>query len=85
MADKNYTEVYLANGGIIIVSKPLNVIEAMLPPKLFFRIHKSYLINISYVKAFSREEGFHVTLENGARLDIASRRKDEFIKALTGK
>jgi two-component system, LytTR family, response regulator len=84
-ADHNYTEVHLTGGRKVTISKALNVVEDLLPESLFFRIHKSYLVNLNYIKLFSREEGFHVILENGVRLDVAGRRKEEFLKVLTGR
>jgi len=84
-ADQNYTKVYTINGGELLISKPLNAIESMLPRNLFYRIHKSHLINLNYIKSYSRTEGFHVVLEDGTKLDVASRRNDDFIRALTQK
>jgi two-component system LytT family response regulator len=84
-ADQNYCWVHTIDGGKLLVSKPLNVIEDMLPPSLFFRIHKSFLVNLDYIKTYSRNEGFHVILENGKRLDVAERRNNDFIKALTNR
>jgi two-component system LytT family response regulator len=55
----------------------------MLPSNLFYRIHKSHLVNLDYIKSYSRAEGFHVVLENGTKLDVAYRRNDDFIKVLT--
>lgn len=82
-ADHNYTQVYLSNGENLLVSKPLNVIQDMLPKEVFYRIHRSHLVNMNFIKEFSRTDGHHVVLDNGTRLDVASRRKDEFVKALT--
>lgn len=83
-ADRNYTNVFLKGGRKLLISKSLNSIEDMLPVGTFFRIHKSYLVNLEYVKTFSRTDGFHVVLDNGNRLTVAIRRKDELVKLLTG-
>jgi two-component system LytT family response regulator len=53
----------------------------MLPPAIFFRTHKSYLVNLNYVKSFDKKRGVAI-LENNKAIDVASRRVDEFIKAL---
>jgi len=83
LADQNYTRVFTVDGGVLLISKPLNSIESLLPSNLFYRIHKSHLVNLNYIKSYSRTEGFHVILEDGTKLDVASRRNDDFIKALT--
>lgn len=82
-ADQNYTHVFTTEGGKVLVSNPISIVQQMLPPEIFFRIHKSHLVNLNYVKTYSRTDGFHVVLENGTRLSVASRRNDEFLKALT--
>ncbi len=82
-ADQNYTKVHTIDGGELLISKPLNAIESLLPSKLFYRIHKSHLVNLNYIKSYSRNEGYHVILEDGTKLDVATRRNDDFIRALT--
>ena len=82
-ADENYTKIHTVRGDIILVSRTLKVVEEMLPPKYFFRIHKSYLVNMNYVKSYNRIEGHKIQLETGTELEIATRRNEEFVKALT--
>jgi two-component system LytT family response regulator len=82
-ADQNYTKVYTIDGGKLLISKPLNVIEQLLPGDVFFRIHKSHLVNLNYIKTYNKTEGFHVVLEDGTKLDVATRRNEDFVKALT--
>ena len=68
---------------VILVARTLKSIEELLPVELFFRIHKSHLVNMNYIKSYSKTDGYKITLENGIELDVATRRNDEFIKALT--
>lgn len=82
-ADQNYTVVYIKDGAEIMVSKSISVVQQLLPADLFYRIHKSYLVNLNYIKNYNRTGGYHVILENGTRLDVAGRRHDDFLKALT--
>lgn len=84
-ADINYTQIFLKNSSKIIVSKTLKYIENLLPDDLFFRIHKTYLVNINYIKKYSKIDGPRITLENGTQLEVATRRTEEFVKAITKK
>jgi len=84
-ADQNYTKIYLLNDRYILVSKTLKLVEELLPNEVFFRIHKSYLLNLNYVEKYSRTDGHKVILDNGMQLDVAGRRIDEFVSALTKK
>jgi two-component system LytT family response regulator len=81
--DHNYTNIHLVNNESLLVSKTLKFIEELLPEEIFFRIHKSYLINLNYVEQYSRTDGHLVHLDNGKRLEIASRRIEDFINAIT--
>ncbi|HRZ77803.1 MAG TPA: LytTR family DNA-binding domain-containing protein, partial [Bacteroidales bacterium] len=82
-ADQNYTNIFTLRGDRIMVSKPLGYIEEQLPPALFFRIHKSYLVNLSFIRSYSRKDSSHVVLENGEELPVATRRTEEFLRVLT--
>ena len=84
-ADQNYTRIFSISGSELLISKPLNYVQDLLPADIFFRIHKSWLVNLNYIKSYSRSEGFHVILENGKKLDVATRRNEEFIRSLTNK
>ena len=44
----------------------------------FFRIHKGYLVNLSYVDGYSKTE---VTLTNGERLMLSKYKYQDFVKA----
>ena len=44
----------------------------------FFRIHKGYLVNLSYVAGYSKTE---VTLTNGVRLLLSKYKYQDFVKA----
>lgn len=84
-AEENYTKIVTNRNEAILVAKTLKNIENLLPDKMFFRIHKSYLVNLNYIKSYSKVQGYKITLENGVKLDVATRRNDEFLRALTRK
>ncbi|MBK6976440.1 MAG: LytTR family transcriptional regulator [Cytophagaceae bacterium] len=45
----------------------------------FFRIHHSYLINLSHLKAFVRSEGGAVKMHNGDLLPVSRQKKGELM------
>jgi len=73
-----YSELVLASGATELHDKSLEKLQALLPP-VFERIHKSYLVRMSAVKALHAEEGSHyeVELKGGARLPIGRTRYKE--------
>jgi two-component system LytT family response regulator len=80
-AEINYSTAYTSDGKSYTMSHSLKYLEEMLPPATFFRTHKSYLVNLNYVKSFDKKRGVAI-LESNKAIDVASRRVDEFIKAL---
>ena len=81
-ATGNYTYFYLKDKRKIIVCRTLKDFEEMLPNDTFLRIHHSYIINKEYVEKYIRGEGGQVVLSDGTTLDVAKRKKTEFLKAI---
>ncbi len=82
-AHSNYTCFYLTNNEKITVSKTLKDFEELLPATIFIRVHHSYIINKNLVVKYIKGEGGQVVMKNGVTLDVARRKKDEFMKAIS--
>jgi DNA-binding LytR/AlgR family response regulator len=52
-ADGNYTSIVMNNGKKRMVRTPISEFETQLIGKTFIRIHKSYIVNHTYVKEFT--------------------------------
>lgn len=76
-ASDNYTNLFLTNGKKIVASKTLKEFELILPDTIFFRIHRSALINVTYVKEYSHSEG-GVILSDGTHVTVSKARIQEF-------
>lgn len=81
-ADSNYTILYLKNFDKIVSSKYLGEFEKVLDPKVFFRIHKSHIVNLNFLKGFSSFQGYFVLLDDDTKLSISRRRFIEFRDAV---
>lgn len=81
--EENYSRVVTNTNEEITVSKSLKDMEHILPETIFFRVHKSYIVNLNFIKSYTKMKGYKIILENGIQLDVATRRNEEFIKALT--
>ena len=81
-SDNNYTCVYTADGDKILVSKTLKDYDDMLAGCGFYRVHKSYLINLAHIKRFEKQEGGYVVLTNDLKVPVASRKRDEMMELL---
>ena len=78
-ASDSYTTIHLIDGKRIVSSKHIRVFETNLDPKKFFRVHKSYMINLEHLKGFSRSEGNMAQLDNGALIPVSRRRLPDFL------
>ena len=65
---------------IRIVSKTLKEFEDMLHGFNFFRVHKSHLINLSYIERLEKAEGGTIVMNNGSRIPVASRKRDQLLE-----
>jgi two-component system LytT family response regulator len=83
IAEENYSRIFTVDGRQILASKNLGLLQELLPEKLFFRIHKSYLVNLNFVKSYSRYQRHFITLEDGTELDVAKRRIEDFVQAIS--
>jgi two-component system LytT family response regulator len=81
-SDNNYTYFYLSGNVRILVSRTLKDYEELLEPMGFFRIHKSSMINLRFLKKYKKGEGGTVTMEDGTQLEVSRRRKDDFLRVL---
>jgi two-component system LytT family response regulator len=52
----------------------------MLPPEIFYRIHHGHIININHVTKLQKGRGGKVIMKDGKELEIAVRRRDDFLK-----
>lgn len=81
MADEVYTHVQLINEKTIVVAKALSTFEQMLEKYSFFRVSKSCLINTEHIITFYKDKN-QVLLKGNIVLDVARRRRIEFLKTI---
>lgn len=80
-AEGAYTKIYLKNKEIL-VSKSIKYFDEILGGwPFFFRAHRSYLLNINFIKKFNRNEGLLI-LENNELIPLARDRKTDFEQIL---
>ncbi|MCD4744766.1 MAG: LytTR family DNA-binding domain-containing protein [Bacteroidales bacterium] len=81
-SDGNYTSIFMDTGQKLVVTKLIKEYEEMLSPLSFYRIHKSHIINLAFIKKYLRGEGGTVIMNDDSVLEVSRRRKDGFISAL---
>ena len=78
---KNYIILY-TSASKHITYLTMSEVEHALPASMFFRIHKSFIVNLQYLKSV---EGPHVTLNNGSVLALGGMYKEALNKHISSK
>lgn len=81
-AENNYTSVQTKSGKRYLVSRPMKDFERVLPPDMFLRTHKSYIININHLKDFNNYAGGTAVLSDGVEVPVSKRREPVFFNML---
>jgi two-component system LytT family response regulator len=81
-SDRQYTIFQIKSGEKIVTSKNLGEYEDLLLEYNFFRVHNSAIINLNEVKKYIRGDGGAVLMSNGEQIDVAKRKKEQFLKLL---
>lgn len=82
-ADSNYTILHLSGLCKIVATRTMGDFEKMLDSSEFFRIHKSTIINMNFLKAYSSYQGDFAELTDGTRLSISRRKLTDFLQAVS--
>tara|TARA_R110000868_G_scaffold251442_2_gene508238 strand:+ start:79 stop:825 length:747 start_codon:yes stop_codon:yes gene_type:complete len=81
-SDANYTHIHTLSNKKITASKTIKYFEDILDENMFFRVHKSHLINLDYIETYTKGKGGHITLSDKTKIEVAVRRKDELLQKL---
>ncbi len=82
-SSSNYSKIYFTDGKHMLVTKLLKDFEDLLMPYKFYRVHNSHLINLSCIKKYIRGDGGQVILQDDTYIDVARRKKDEFLRLIS--
>lgn len=89
-AEGNYTLIYLNDRDKVeIVSRTLKEFDEALTPYNFFRIHRSYLINLEHIREYLRYAGSHegdggvVVMDNALNIPVSRDRKKVLLERIS--
>lgn len=80
-ADSNYSTFYFTQDATFTVAKSLKEFEDILPESTFFRIHKSHIVNLDYIKYYNKSS-LELTLQNQHKVMVSRRRHSDFLEQL---
>ena len=79
-ANGNYTEFHLLGNHKILSSYTLKQYHEILIDQHFLRVHRSYLINTTFIKEYKRSGGGIIIMTNGKEIELARQHKEEFLQ-----
>lgn len=82
-ADESYTKIFLSDGRKCTSSMTIARYEKVLDKNMFYRVHKSHIINMKmHLKEFNRHEGNVAIMDNGSVIPVARRKLTDFINTI---
>lgn len=78
-ASNNYTEIHTSDGNVKLISKTLKFVSAQLPDTTFFRVHKSYLINLNHIQKYRKSDGGMLIMSDETEIPVSSDKKEELL------
>ena len=79
-SDGRYSLLFLHSGEKVMVSNTLKHYQDILGEFGFYRVHKSFLINLDHIIRFEKSEGGHIILTNNLKIPVASRKREELLE-----
>ena len=76
----SYTRFHLEEQKIILVSRALKEYDSLLSAFNFFRVHKSYLVNLEKIVKYNKQDGGSVLLANQIELHVSTLKRNQFLE-----
>ncbi len=81
-ANGNYTSVYFHDGSFLMLTKTLKHYASKLEGNGFFRVHKTHLVNLDYIRSYVKGKNSYVELKDGSNIEVSSRKKQTLVEML---
>jgi len=81
-AEGNYTQFFTLDKNNILITKTLKHYETLLERKHFFRVHKSYLVNLHHVRKFIRGKKGMVEMSDNTTFEVSPMKKEMLLQKL---
>lgn len=82
-AEAAYTQIFLTDNTQFTASRNIGEFEELLLTNpVFFRTHRSYIVNLQHIKKYLRQGGASVVMSNDHEVGVSRERKDEFLEII---
>ncbi|MFM9989560.1 LytR/AlgR family response regulator transcription factor [Flavobacterium sp.] len=83
-ADGSYTHVITSSEKYLVCKKIKEFDELLQDDSRFFRVHRSYFINVQQIKKYNKKEGATLLFDNQKIIPVAREKKSEFDNFISG-
>ena len=77
-SDGGYSIFHTLDRGHIITSRSIKFYEQILPENIFFRTHKSFIVNYNHIKALPSGRSGQIIMTQDKMADLSVRRAPDF-------
>src|ERR1051325_502116 len=84
-SDSNYTNIILQDGKRLNSTKTLKEFEAMLDPGVFFRVFKTYIVNLNQVGKYIKSDGGYIVMNDGTEIPVSREKRQLPLEKLTSR
>ena len=81
-ANDNFTDFHFVSRPRMMICRTLKFYEQVLADSGFMRVHKSHLVNMDYIKKYTRGKGGQLTMNDSSVIDVSPNKKEELINKL---
>lgn len=82
ISDRAYSSVHMDDGSVFVVTKSLSDFDLILDTNSFFRIHRSYIINLKKISKILKKDGGHVQMLDEKTFKIANSKRETLISKI---
>ena len=83
-ADGMYTNVTTTEDANLLISKPLkHFVDLLQNISVFYRPHRSHLINLKHIKKYVKSDGGYIVMENDKAVSISKEKREEFLQIVS--
>lgn len=81
-AERSYCIIFMTGTRKLLLSRSLSDIEASLDKEMFFRAHKSHLVNLEHIKKHVRFDGGYIIMDDESKVELSRRKREEFLEVM---
>ncbi len=82
-SEGRYTCMFLSDGTEMLITLSLKGCQKKLENTTLLRVHRSHIINLTYLKKYARGRDAYVLLDNDIRVDVGKNFKDDLSQAIS--